>query len=134
MDEESASNPTEKTAMTATMIGMFFIPGGGEEEAGAKGGASVYRIISKEGKTVYVGITNNLARRAAEHGVSNLDEIARGLTRQQARAVEQALIVRARELGIKLENKINSISPTRSFYNEALAFGKKYLAEAGFHF
>ena len=134
MDEETASDPTEKTAMTATSVALLFVPGGGEGSAAAKGDVFVYRIVDDLGKTAYIGITNNLKRRAAEHGVGELSKIAEGLTREQARGLEQALLVRARELGIPLTNKINSIARSSKIYDEAVAFGRAFIAGRGFTF
>lgn len=44
----------------------------------------------------YVGITNNVARRAAEHLATkgiNIEPLMQGLSRSDARAVEQVLIL-----------------------------------------
>jgi hypothetical protein len=81
-----------------------------------------------------VGITNNLARRAAEHG-ETLTEVASGLTRTQARGVEQALIEQhgLASNGGTLLNKINSIARSNPVYNEAVQFGKELLGAIGYH-
>jgi RHS repeat-associated protein len=94
--------------------------------------SSVYTIV-KDGETVYVGITNNLARRAAEHG-EELVEIARGLTRIQARGVEQALIEQhgLAKNGGTLLNKINSIAQSNPKYSNAVQFGKQLLVSIGY--
>jgi hypothetical protein len=47
------------------------------------------------------------------------------LTRNQARAIEQASILNKPSF----ENKINSISPMRDYYNEAVEWGQKWLKE-----
>jgi predicted GIY-YIG superfamily endonuclease len=68
----------------------------------------------------YVGITNDFARRAAEHLRHNPLrhivelEIGEQITRKKARALEQVLINRYRAT---LDNKINSIAPHRQNTN-----------------
>jgi RHS repeat-associated protein len=101
-----------------------------EEEMGAvaeSGSNYVYQIV-QEGKTVYVGITNDLQRRGAEHG-AKLEQIVDGLTRSQARGVEQALIEQfgLQKNGGALLNKINSISPSNPTYKELVQFGRQLL-------
>jgi hypothetical protein len=49
------------------------------------------------------------------------------LPRTEARAVEQALILRNRGLNLR-----NSISPARTWYKEAVKFGVAWLKENGF--
>lgn len=51
-----------------------------------------------------------------------------GVTRGEARAIEQALIVR----NPGFENKINSISPSRPFYHQAVDWGESWLQGHGF--
>ena len=81
--------------------------------------------IVKDGKVIYVGITNSLKRRAAEHGVEVLDPIVTVFSRDQARAVEQALIQHhgLGKDGGTLMNKINSISPKRLGFWDAVELG-----------
>jgi len=68
---------------------------------------------------VYTGITNNIIRRQLEHGAAfRIQAIAGGLTRGQARAIEQAIIVH----NPAFRNVINSISPSHTYYN-AVAWG-----------
>jgi RHS repeat-associated protein len=62
----------------------------GKAEKAAQESVTAYQII-KDGKVAYVGITNNIARRSAEHG-EVLQTVATLPSRSQARAVEQALI------------------------------------------
>ncbi|PTX47372.1 RHS repeat-associated protein [Melghirimyces profundicolus] len=50
------------------------------------------------------------------------------LTRRQARAIEQALINRSPSF----TNKINSISPKRSWYDEAVQWGEAWLKDRGY--
>ena len=103
----------------------------GASEA-AKGDVFVYRI-ERAGKTVYVGITNDLKRRARERG-ADLIRIAEGLSRGDAKGVEQTLLNLARKEGITLENKINSIATSNRNYSRSVAFGKKLLEDIGFSF
>ncbi|WNV87867.1 RHS repeat-associated core domain-containing protein [Umezawaea sp. Da 62-37] len=93
-------------------------------------GVDVYKGI-KNGKDVYSGITNNLANRTAQHG-SRFDYLQRvtaqgGVTRGEARAIEQALINRSQGL-----NKINSISPSHPYYQQAVNWGNAWLRRNGF--
>ncbi|MGC4192635.1 MAG: hypothetical protein QM589_15950 [Thermomicrobiales bacterium] len=96
------------------------------------GAADTYVYFgTRGGKNVYTGITNNLARRGAQHG-ERFDQLVRvtnqPVTRGQARSIEQALI--ARNPGF--ENKINSISPTHSYYDDAVSWGEAWLRQKGF--
>ena len=50
------------------------------------------------------------------------------VTRGQARAIEQALIARNPGFG----NKINSISQTHSYYDDAVSWGEAWLQQNGF--
>jgi RHS repeat-associated protein len=95
--------------------------------------------ISKDAKGVvqYVGITNDVARRAAEHMASKgiqIRELMGGLSRTDARAVEQTLI-EINGLGKNsgsLMNKINSIAKSNSKYADALKRGYELLKTAGY--
>jgi hypothetical protein len=75
----------------------------------------IYRSVNAAGEIQYIGITNNLARRAAEHLRTKGIQIARimsGLSRADAKSVEQALIEihgLARNGGTLL-NRINSVA------------------------
>jgi len=79
---------------------------------------------------VYVGITNNIARRQAEHaGRFVLSQITlTPLTRTQARAIEQAILNR----NPQFDNVINSIAANRDWYPDAIEWGAKWLKEGGF--
>jgi hypothetical protein len=96
--------------------------------AGGLANTDVY-IGNSAGSEVYAGITNDLDRRAKQHG----DRFAiRAITnepvvRGAARAIEQALIVR----NPNFENKINSISPKRPFYQDAVDWGEAWLKGNG---
>lgn len=113
-----ASNSTEKKAMTGTSIALLVLPMVGE--------VSVYMKT----ESAYVGITNNLARREAEHG-EELVKVVGGLTRKQAKGVEQAII---EQKGLKnLTNMINSIAKNNPAYSEAVQFGRALLKSIGFN-
>lgn len=92
-----------------------------------KANTRVYYGI-KDGKKDYVGITNNISRRQAQHGdrFDRLIEITdEPLTRRQARAIEQVLIGDNQQFS----NKINSISSKRDWYNDATEWARKWLSE-----
>jgi hypothetical protein len=100
------------------------------------GDTTVY--ISRDGTRVqYVGITNDLARRAAEQlrqkGIP-IEEFMQGLSREDARAVEQALIEihGLQKNGGTLLNRINSIARTNPKYADMLRRGKQLLESAGY--
>ena len=80
---------------------------------------------TKGGKRVYVGITNDLKRRQMEHGARfTLEPITKTpLTRGEARAIEQVLI----KNNPGFENIRNSISPTHTWYNQAVEWGEQWL-------
>jgi RHS repeat-associated protein len=106
-----------------------------------RGGSNVvYQALNGAGEVNYVGITNNLERRAAEHlasprglqinpipGLSNL-------SRADARAVEQVLIEThgLAKNGGTLLNKINSIGSTNPIYREAIRRGTEILRRSGY--
>ena len=94
-----------------------------------KANTHVYLGI-RNGAAVYVGITKApLLRQAAHAERFTLRLITKEpLTRRQARAIEQSLI----ERNPGFENKINSISPSRSWYNEAKEWGDSWLKSNGF--
>jgi len=97
----------------------------------------VYRSFNEAGEVQYVGITNDLARRAAEHLRSKgirIRELLRGISRTEAKAVEQALIEihGLGRTGGTLLNKINSIAQTNSAYAEQLKIGYEMLKKAGY--
>lgn len=104
----------------------------------AGGGNAVYRSVV-DGKTIYIGITNNLERRAAEHLSSKGIRIAgipglTNLSRADARAIEQVLIEfhGLSKNGGTLINKINSIAKTNPRYADALIRGRQLLQQAGY--
>lgn len=83
----------------------------------------------RNGERVYVGITNDIARRQGEHGGRFvLKQITESpVTRGEARAIEQALINR----NPGFENIRNSISPKHSWYGEAVDWGEAWLKANG---
>lgn len=99
----------------------------------------VYQSKNASGKVQYVGITNNLPRRAAQHlekkGIQ-IDKIPGlgPLTKQEARGVEQSLIELhgLEKNGGNLINKINSISPNNPIYKESLKTGQDILKDIGY--
>ena len=84
-----------------------------------------------DGRPVYVGITNNVARRQSEHGL-RFDYLvpitANKVTRNQALAIEQAMKNRHREF----QNINNPIAKSRSIFDEAIQFGETWLHEHGY--
>jgi hypothetical protein len=102
----------------------------------ARGTTTVYQSVTATGRVQYVGITNNIVRRAAEHlrtsGIA-IEKVLGGLRRGDARAIEQALIDYhgLSKNGGTLLNRINSISPLNPNYNSKLARGYELLQSAG---
>ncbi len=117
-------------------LGLSFLKGKIFGKALAKGGMNVYTSTAN-GVTQYVGITNNFARRAAEHLSSkgiNIQPLMKGLTTGDARAVEQALIEihGLGKNGGTLLNKINSISTKNPTYGTQLNRGYELLKSIGY--
>lgn len=109
-------------------LALSFIPSGGKAEEAVH----VYQIV-KDGKVAYVGITNNLIRREAEHG-STLTKVATLGSRLDARGVEQALIEHhgLEKNGGTLANKINSISPKNPGFSDYVRMGFDVLRSVGY--
>jgi len=86
----------------------------------------------KNGEEVYTGITKQeLAKRLYQHnsgvngkGLDTLNEIVNGLTRNQARSIEQYLIENGSANAL---NKINSISPNHRFYDDAMRWAEEFI-------
>ena len=98
------------------------------------GNTTVYQSIDELGNVQYIGITDNLERRAAEQLREKAIEIdampgLQGLSRDAARAVEQVLIERygLGKNGGTLLNKINSIAKNNPIYDQAIALGNRIL-------
>lgn len=112
---------------------------GEEVSTAATGNVSVYQSLDSAGKVQYVGITNDIERRAAEHlaakGIS-IDAIPglENLSRAEARSVEQTLIEKygLSKNGGTLINKINSIASSNPQYKAALVKGAQILAKSGY--
>ena len=83
----------------------------------------------KKGEPQYTGITKQtLDTRLSQHNVNGkgfqrLEEQFSGLTRNQARAIEQYYI----ENGPNNLNKINSIGQNNKYYQDAMNWAKQYL-------
>ena len=108
---------------------------GGTTSVVVDGKTCVYSCVV-DGQTRYVGITDDVQRRGREHMKSKGIEIEQidgldNLSRDDARAVEQALIHRyglGKDGGSLSYNKINSISPTkRTEYENAIVKGNELL-------
>lgn len=97
---------------------------------GGPANVDVYLGVSN-GKPVYAGITNDLGRRAAQHG-SRFDLLesvtSSSLTQGQARAIEEALFMR----NPGFQNIRHPISPSHSWYGDALDWGNAWLRNNGF--
>lgn len=110
-------------------------PGG---SAPSSGQTTVY--ISRDPVTndvQYAGITNELARRAAEHLRLNgirINKLMGHLSREDARAVEQALIEihGLAKNGGTLMNRINSIARSNPSYATMLRRGLELLESIGY--
>jgi RHS repeat-associated protein len=103
------------------------------------GDVAVYRSLNAAGEVQYVGITNSLERRAAEHlaekgisieGIPGLSN----LSRADAKAVEQVLIEQygLGKNGGQLLNRINSIASSNSIYESAIQRGRELLQLVGY--
>ena len=110
-------------------------PGSGNPSSGQ---TSVYTSRDPVTKEVqYVGITNELARRMLEHLRSKgirINKLMGNLSREDARAVEQALIEihGLRKNGGTLMNHINSIAPSNPAYAAMLRRGLELLESVGY--
>ncbi len=91
----------------------------------------VYFGIDKNGRAVYTGITKqSKSDRLYQHNrngkeFTDLEVQYDGLTRNQARAIEQYYI----ENGPNEKNKINSISSKNKYYKQAMEWAEKYIKE-----
>jgi RHS repeat-associated protein len=107
------------------------------EDAVNTGDVSVYTSTSSAGDVNYVGITNNIERRAAEQlaskGISiNPINGLENLSRSDARAVEQVLIEEnGGPGGGQLLNKINTIARSNPIYEQSIQRGCELLAAVG---
>ena len=101
------------------------------------GNVSVYTSTNGAGDVDYVGITNNIERRAGEHlaekgiDINPIDGLE-SLSRADARSVEQVLIQEhGGPGGGQLLNKINSISTQNPIYSQSIQRGCALLAAVG---
>ena len=107
---------------------------GNEAQAVATGINSVYQYV-ENGITKYIGITNDFARRAAEHLQSSGYDIKRipgldQLSRYDVRATEQVLI---EYHGLEnLNNQINSIAASNPIYQDSIQRGAWILEQIGY--
>jgi RHS repeat-associated protein len=98
----------------------------------------VYRSVDEENIVRYIGITNDFLRRRGQHLRRGRDIVPipglSGLTRADARAVEQALIEHhgLARIGGTLQNRINSIASWRPGYADAVRRGREILERAGY--
>jgi RHS repeat-associated protein len=123
---------SEAVALWDSFTGLF------AKKAVTEGGTSLVYHSVVNGVTQYVGITDNFARREAEHlaqkGI-NIQPLMQKLARSDARAVEQVLI-EIHGLGSKggtLLNKINSIAKSNPTYGTQLERGYQLLKSIGYH-
>jgi predicted short-subunit dehydrogenase-like oxidoreductase (DUF2520 family) len=114
-----------------------FLLGQGVKAIGQGGKNLVYQALNKAGQVEYVGITNSLARRAAEQLAQKgirIGKLLGNLSRADARAIEQALIEihGLGKNGGTLINKINSIGKSNPVYAEQLKRGYELLKQVGY--
>ena len=134
----SVSLSTEGAFTIALAPGAVAMSAQGSGGGPSTGKTSVY--ISRDPLTndvQYVGITNEIARRAAEHLRLNgirINKLMGNLTREDARAVEQVLIEihGLSKTGGTLMNRINSIAHSNPTYAAALRRGLELLESVGY--
>jgi hypothetical protein len=132
------SEAEQARRLGAAALMILPIPGGPADGAVAEEAVNVvYRSVSAAGEVQYVGITNNLARRAAEQladkGIQ-IEKLMGDLSRSDARAVEQALIEihgLGRDGGT-LINRINSIATSNPAYAGRIQRGYELLQSIGY--
>jgi RHS repeat-associated protein len=132
------SEAEQARRLGAAALMILPIPGGPADGAVAEEAVNVvYRSVSAAGEVQYVGITNNLARRAAEQladkGIQ-IEKLMGDLSRSDARAVEQALIEihgLGRDGGT-LINRINSIATSNPAYAGQIQRGYELLQSIGY--
>jgi RHS repeat-associated protein len=121
----------------AILVGSVVAPVGEGVVAAEAEMNVVYRSLNAAGEVQYVGITNSLARRAAEHlagrGIQ-IEKLMGGLARTDARAVEQALIEihGLGRTGGTLLNRINGIAPSNPAYAAQVQRGYELLQSIGY--
>ncbi len=129
----------ETVAITAEGITVVLAPNAVAMAASEGGGGqtSVYISQNARGQAQYVGLTDDIARRAAEHLRTRgfrIEELLGGLSREDARAVEQALIEihGLGKNGGTLLNRINSVARTNPQYAAMLRRGMELLESIGY--
>lgn len=116
--------------------GMVFAPEAKALESLSLAKNTVYIARAGE-KIIYAGITNKFARRAieqlAKRGIT-IEKLMEGLSRADARNVEEALIVieKLEKNGGSLVNKIHSISAKNQDYGARLQRGLELLETVGY--
>jgi len=130
----SAASGLASAGVATVTIGAVAV-GVGAANAAVGATYSVYRSITAG--LDYVGITNNLGRRAAEQLRGRKIEIApliSGLTRDQARGIEQVIIeaVGLKKEGGELVNRINSVARDNEKYEKLKEMGQELLREIGY--
>jgi RHS repeat-associated protein len=143
-------DPQASTGAKALAVGLFVAglvgPGEGYNSAREIGGHFlVYRSLSSAGQVQYVGITDDFARRAAEHrAIKGIDvEPIPGLnnlSQRDALAVEQALIESyglGRNGGTLVYNKNNAIGRRHDkflpgYVDREIARGREILEMVGY--
>jgi hypothetical protein len=135
----------ETVAVSAEGATLVLAPGAlamssmGDSSGGdsSTGNTTVYFSKNPAGQVQYVGITNDLARRTAEQMREKnifIERLMHGLSREDARAVEQVLIEvhGLQKNGGTLLNRINSIGRTNPKYADLLRRGKQLLESIGY--
>ena len=119
--KKSVSGAVGKSGTSSTTAGFDDWLGKGATDNkvyfGMKDGTAQYTGITKQTKNARLNQHNNAGK-----GFDDLDIQYEGLTRNQARAIEQYYI----ENGPNALNKINSISPNNKYYQDAMNWAKQY--------
>jgi len=125
--------------VVATLGVGVLVPERGAIVVTERGVTLVYQSLNGAGDVIYVGITGNFERRAAEQIVQRSILIQpipglQNLSRTDARAVEQVLIESygLGRNGGTLLNRINSISLRNAIYEQSIQRGTELLRQAGY--
>jgi hypothetical protein len=134
----SLAAAVDTVAVSAEGATLVLAPGAlAMSSTGNTGDTTVYISQGASGHVQYVGITNDMARRTAEQlrqkGIL-IEQFMKHLSREDARAVEQALIEihGLQKNGGTLLNRINSIARTNPKYADMLRRGRELLESAGY--
>jgi hypothetical protein len=136
----AAASQVEAVTVSAEGATLTLAPGAVAMAArgtGSSNNNSVYRSVNSQGQVQYVGLTNDVARRAVEHlrqSGFEIDKLLGNLSRKDARAVEQALIEihGLGKNGGTLLNRINSLARTRPDFAALLRRGQELLQSIGY--